>query len=562
MTYVITQNCCNDAACVPVCPVNCIHPTPDETGYATAEMLYIDPTRCIDCGACFDVCPVDAILHEHAIPQKALVYKELNALYFRRAQRPDAIENSAQGEHSQKPAARAPPHATELRVAIVGSGPAACYAAEELLSLPGTAVKVDMFERHTTPWGLVRFGVAPDHQKTKAIVTSFEHTARRGGFRMFLNVDVGRDIEHVDLAGRYHAVIYAVGAPDGQTLDIPGQDLTGCHSAAGLVGWYNGHPDHADAEFDFSCERAVILGNGNVALDIARVLLTDVDSLSRTDIAEHAIQSLRKSRIREVMIVGRRGPRQAAFTTPELIGLRDVAGVAVRVDPVGMPLEHAGECPDANPTAWFKQRLISELVAAPCEAGRAVTFRFCASPTQVLGSGKVEGIRLARNELMGDGGRVRAVQRAERVDIECGLVVSAVGFRGRRMPGLPFDDERAIIPNVKGRVTAQCGLQQVRGAYVTGWIKRGPSGVIGTNKQCARETVGALLDDWSAGRLAQPDTSLPDVTETLPGLMDMRAWRAIDDYEQRAGRATFRPRAKLVDRGELMAVARRGMTLR
>jgi ferredoxin--NADP+ reductase len=557
VTYVITQNCCNDAACVPACPVNCIHPTPGEAGYATTEMLYIDPTTCIDCGACFDVCPVDAILPEHAIPPHALVYKELNALYYRCAHQRDSIAHAVEAEHSQKVSVR-PTRATELRVAIVGSGPAACYAAEELLSQRGVTVSVDMFERLTTPWGLVRFGVAPDHQKTKAIVKAFEGTARREGFRMFLNVEVGRDIAHVDLAARYHAVVYAVGATGSRTLDIPGEKLKGCHSATELVGWYNGHPDYAEAEFDFSCERAVILGNGNVALDIARVLLTDVDSLSRTDIADHAIQSLRKSRIREVMIVGRRGPRQAAFTTPELIGLRDVSGVVVRVDPAGVPID-GDECP-AHSSVWFKERLISQLVAPISEIGRTITLRFCASPTRVLGGGRVEGIRLARNELMRDGKRVRAVQTTERVDMACGLVLSAVGYRGRRMLGLPFDDERAIIPNVRGRVTEENGLEQVPGAYVTGWIKRGPSGVIGTNKQCARETVAALLDDWAAGRLAQPDLSLPDASEKLPGLMDMRAWRAIDDYEQRAGRATFRPRAKLVDRGELMAVAREALT--
>lgn len=560
MTYVITQNCCNDAACVPVCPVNCIHPTPGETGYATTEMLYIDPTTCIDCGACFDVCPVDAILPEHAIPPNALVYKELNALYYRCAHQRDSIAHSAETEHSQKGSVRPSTRASELRVAVVGSGPAGCYAAEELLSQRGVTVSVDMFERLTTPWGLVRFGVAPDHQKTKAIVKAFEGTARRERFRMLLNVEVGRDIEHLDLAARYHAVVYAVGATGSRTLDIPGEKLKGCHSAAELVGWYNGHPDYADAEFDLSCERAVILGNGNVALDIARVLLTNVDSLSRTDIADHAIPFLRESRIREVMIVGRRGPRQAAFTTPELIGLRDVSGVAVRVDPAGVPIDDSNECPDADSSAWFKERLILELVAPRSEVGRTITLRFCASPTQVLGSGRLEGIRLARNELMRAGNRVRAVQTAERVDIACGLVLSAVGYRGRRMPGLPFDDERAIIPNVKGRVTDESGLEQVSGAYVTGWIKRGPSGVIGTNKQCARETVAALLDDWSAGRLGQPDRSLPDVSEKLPGLMDMRAWRAIDDYEQRAGRATLRPRAKLVDRGKLMAIAQEAPT--
>ena len=559
MTYVITQNCCNDARCVPVCPVNCIHPTPDETRYATAEMLYIDPTSCIDCGACFDVCPVNAILPEYALPQEALLYKELNALYFRRAHQLDSIEPSAEGEDTQNAPVRPPTYATELRVAIVGSGPAACYAAEELLLQRGVTVSVDMFERLTTPWGLVRFGVAPDHQETKTIAKIFEGTALREGFRMFLNVELGRDIEHADLAARYHAVVYAVGASGSRTLDIPGEKLKGCYSASEFVAWYNGLPEYADAEFDFSCERAVILGNGNVALDIARVLLTDVDSLSRTDIADHTLQSLRESRIREVMIVGRRGPRQAAFTTPELIGLRDLPGVVVRVDPAGVVAEGGDECPHANSSVWFKERLISELVAPLSEAGRTITLRFCASPVEILGCGRVNGVRLARNVLKRDGNRVHAVETSERVDIACGLVLSAVGYRSRRMRGLPFDDERAIIPNVKGRVTEIGGLEQVPGVYVTGWIKRGPSGVIGTNKQCSRETVAALLDDWAAGRLAEPDRSLPDVTEKLPGLMDMRAWRAIDDYEQRAGRATFRPRAKVVERGKLMAIARESM---
>jgi ferredoxin--NADP+ reductase len=522
-------------------------------------MLYIDPATCIDCGACFDVCPVDAILPEYALPASALVYKELNALYYHSAPPLDSAVHCAEVEHSQTGPARPSTQSAELRVAIVGSGPAACYAAEELLSQRGLTVSVDMFERLPTPWGLVRFGVAPDHQKTKSIVKAFERTALRPGFRMFLNVEVGRDIEHVDLAARYNAVVYAVGATRSRALDIPGEKLQGCHSAAEFVAWYNGHPDYADAEFDLSCERAVILGNGNVALDIARVLLTSVDSLSRTDIADHAIRSLRESRIREVLIVGRRGPRQAAFTTPELMGLREVPGVVVRVDPAGVPIDNSVEFPDANATVRFKKRLISQLVAPLREVGRTITLRFCASPTQVLGSRQVEGVRLARNELVRDGNRVRAVQTAEREDIACGLVLSSVGYRGRRMLGLPFDDERAIIPNVKGRVTEESCLEQVPGTYVTGWIKRGPSGVIGTNKQCARETVAALLDDWAAGRLAQPDLSLRDVTEKLPRVMDMRAWKAIDDYEQRAGRATYRPRAKLVERGKLMAIAQEAL---
>src|SRR3546814_689419 len=329
MTHVITRACCNDAACVPVCPVNCIHPTPDEPDYGTAEMLYIDPQGCIDCGACVEACPVSAITADYDLAPEYARYEEINARYFASEERQDYEQ--VQNTRTSRSWADAPEGT--LKVAIVGSGPAACYAAEELLTQRGLPAEVDMFEKLPTPWGLVRFGVAPDHQDTKSASGSFARTMKRKGFRLFLNAEVGVDITLAELKERYHAVIYAVGAMGDRALGVPGETLPGSHSATEFVAWYNGHPDFAARTFDLAHERAVIVGNGNVALDVARILVSDPEALAKTDIADHALAQLRSSKVREVVVLGRRGPLEAAFTTKELIGLSQTPGADLLVRP-------------------------------------------------------------------------------------------------------------------------------------------------------------------------------------------------------------------------------------
>jgi ferredoxin/flavodoxin---NADP+ reductase len=308
MPYVILQHCRNDAACVSECPVDCIHPRPDEPSCATAEMLYIDPEMCINCGSCQVVCPVDAIRPDLDLRSDQLVFSELNAAFYQHEPQHATAAPTAPRRAEVTGTVR------ELKVAVVGSGPAGCYAAEELLSRRDVSVRVDMFERLTTPWGLVRFGVAPDHLATKNVTVGFERMTRDSRLRLWLNVEVGRDVSAEQLAERYHAVIYAVGAMDARAMGIPGEDLPGSHSATEFVGWYNGHPDYAHRDFDLSAERAVVIGNGNVAIDIARLLLSTPGRLSGTDMAQHALERFSTSRIREVVVVGRRGPAEAAFT--------------------------------------------------------------------------------------------------------------------------------------------------------------------------------------------------------------------------------------------------------
>jgi ferredoxin/flavodoxin---NADP+ reductase len=550
MTYVITQSCCNDAACVPACPVNCIHPTPDEPDYATAEMLYIDPDSCIDCAACLDACPVNAISADYDLPDELLRFTELNAAYFR---------DPAHQGYPTTPV-KAPvrlwegEQAEPLRVAIVGSGPAACYAAEELLTQRGLTVEVDMFERLMTPWGLVRFGVAPDHATTKQASDAFGRTMQRKNFRLFLGVEIGTHVSHEELERRYHAVIYAVGAMADRSLGIPGEELPGSHSATELVAWYNGHPDFTDRTFDFSGERAVVIGNGNVALDVARILLSDVETLRRTDIADHALEALSASNVREVVVVGRRGPAQAAFTTPELWGLGDAGrGLRVSAEEVELDPVTRAAVPEEHAMARVKA---AQIAALPTEASseRTVTLRFLRSPVEIVGNGAVSGVRLARNDLVASStGGVAAVASDDVELVDCGLVFRSVGYRGRPVEGLPFDDQLGTLPNIDGRVVDPGTGQPIVGVYTSGWIKRGPSGVIGTNKKDALDTVAGLLDDWVAGAL-HADTA-EDVAELLPDNPGLAGWKAIDHHERAAGREQRRPRVKVVDHEALRGLA-------
>jgi ferredoxin/flavodoxin---NADP+ reductase len=448
----------------------------------------------------------------------------------------------------------------ELRVAVVGSGPAGFYAAEHLLTDKEHRVRVDMFERLTTPWGLVRSGVAPDHPKLKSVSRIYERTATQPGFRMFGNVELGSDVTHEDLAEHYHAVVYAVGAQTDRRSGIPGEDLPGSWAATDFVGWYNGHPDYRDLVFDLSCERAVVIGNGNVAMDVARMLCLTRDELAVTDVSDHALEVLAEHRIREIVVLGRRGPEQAAFTTPELRELGELSDADVAVDPADLEIDPESREQAPDQTAQRNLDVLRGYAARP-PAGkrRRIVLRFLVSPVEIHGEDRVESLTVVRNRLVrGDDGslRARATDRTE--TIECGLVMRAIGYSGVPLPGVPFDTGRGVIPNSCGRVLGTGG--EIPGVYVTGWIKRGPTGVIGTNKKCAQETVDALLEDADAGRLPAPSvddaqTFEARLRERQPRLVTYAGWEAIDRHEKALGEPRGRPRVKLTRTEDLLRVA-------
>ncbi|MCD2146637.1 FAD-dependent oxidoreductase [Gordonia paraffinivorans] len=558
MAHVITRPCCNDASCVSVCPVNCIHPTPDEPEFLTAEALYIDPETCIDCGACIDECPVEAIVPDDQLTEKDEPYLQINADYYK--------DHDVEG--GLVPPRKAPqlPADKELHVAIVGAGPAAFYAAEELVRKP--TIKVDMFDRLPTPYGLVRAGVAPDHAATKGVERTFASVAAKKNFDYFLNVEVGKHISHDELVARYHAVIYAVGAATDKRLGIEGEDLRNSVAATQFVAWYNGHPDYVDLDVDLSAERAVVVGNGNVALDVARILVTDPDELAKTDIADHALAKLRESNIKEVVLLGRRGIAQAAYTNSEFLALGDVEGVDVVIDPAELVLDPASEAALADDTLdstiATKIRLAREFSERPQTPGnKRIVFRFLVSPVEITGDGEVAGVTCARNAYVDDAsGRVAVAPTEERFDIDAGLVLRAIGYRGVPVTDLPFDESRGVVPNESGRVQATAGGDVMPGLYVAGWIKRGASGGIGMNRVCGQETARAVIDDFIAETLADPSTPRDDVAAIVADRgahrIDLAGWKAIDAAEKAAGKAAQRPRTKFVSIPEFEAAAAAG----
>ena len=449
-----------------------------------------------------------------------------------------------------------------LRVAIVGSGPAAFYAASHLLVSEDPTVGVDLIERLPTPWGLVRLGVAPDHPQLKTVSRAFEKIATRPGFRFFGNVEVGRDVTHEELAARYDAVIYAVGSQTDRRLGIPGEDLPGSWAATELVAWYNGHPDFQDLEFDLSCERAVVIGNGNVALDVARMLALTREELSPTDTTDAAIEAIVASGIREILVVGRRGPVQAAWTSTELGELGDLEGADVLLDPAELELDPASES-ELGVASNVVQRNVEILRGyAKREVSgkpRSVRLSFRRSPVAIHGGERVEAIELARNRLEADeSGRVRAVQTDEHETIPCGIVFRSVGYHGVALPGVPYDERSGTIPNAAGRVLGESGTP-LPGIYCAGWIKRGPTGIIGTNKKDGTETAEALLEDARAGGLV-PRSGDGGIEALLAerGLefVTYAGWERIDAVEKAAGEAQNRPRIKLCTWNELLAAAR------
>jgi ferredoxin--NADP+ reductase len=450
------------------------------------------------------------------------------------------------------------------RAAVIGAGPSGFYAADQLLK---EGIAVDLFDALPTPYGLVRAGVAPDHPKIKSVTRMYDRTAQHAGFRFFGGVELGTDVARDELLERYHAVVYAVGTPTDNGLGIPGDDRPGSVAATQFVAWYNGHPAHADEAFDLSCERAVVIGNGNVAIDVARMLVLDPGELASTDTADHAIAAFAAASVTEVVILGRRGPAQAAFTNPELRELGELARADVVLDAAELELDPASaawlESADASPTARRNVAMLREFAArGPAGRSHRVELRFCRSPVEVLGDGDgpVTGLRVVRNRLEPDPrGGVRAVATGEQEVIPCGLVVRSIGYRGRPLPGIPFDERRGVIRNHGGRVCEEDGTPRP-GEYAVGWIKRGPSGVIGTNKKCAADTVAALLDDLASGRLPDPPAGGADaIAEWLrtrvPALVTWRGWEAIDEHEQGLGAPAGRPRSKLVRVPEMLAVA-------
>ncbi len=456
-----------------------------------------------------------------------------------------------------------------LRVAIVGSGPSGFYAAERLQQTEGLEVGIDMFERLPNPYGLVRSGVAPDHQKIKSVTKQYEAVAAHENFRFFGGVEFGKHLSRADLTGHYDAVIYAVGTATANPLGIPGEDLVGSHAATEFVAWYNGHLDHTTHIYDLTCKRAVVVGNGNVAADVTRMLARPLEQLAKTDMADHALVYMLASQIEEVVILGRRGPAQAAFTPPELKELGELEGVDIVVPPEDMELDAVSEAQleEASKPQQRMMEMLREYAARPLTgAKRRIVLRFLVSPLEVHGEDRVESVTIARNKLEVDGaGTLRAVQTDERETLEAGLVLRAVGYRGKPLPDVPFDDRTATIPNEQGRLVETESRAPLPGEYVVGWIKRGPSGVIGTNRADSRETVAQLLEDLDAGLLGRDDSPgrEPSAVERL--LAERAAepftfehWQTIDEHEIKAGALTDRPRVKLTSEKAMRDVASSG----
>jgi ferredoxin/flavodoxin---NADP+ reductase len=455
--------------------------------------------------------------------------------------------------------------ATGPRVAIVGAGPAGAFAAAALLRARGDA-EVDLFERLPTPWGLLRGGVAPDHQEIKRLEDTFDSQTFGRGCRFLGNVEVGLDLSHAELAEHYTAVIYATGAQTDKSLGVPGEELPGSWAATEFVAWYNGHPDYRELEFDLSAKRAVVIGNGNVAADVTRILLLSPGELERTDVADHALAALRESGVEEVVVLGRRGPAQAAFTSAELRELGRLNGVETRVAAEEVELDPVSArwlAEEGTFTARKNVELLREFAARPrrANARRSVVLRFLRSPVEIRGDGRVEAVDVCRNEIVrADDGRLRAqAVDGDLETIECGLVLRSVGYRAVPLPDVPFDERHFVLPNDRGRVLTAEG-KPLPGVYAVGWIKRGPTGILGTNKRDAEETVARLVEDLRAGTLPPPprlDREQIDalLAERKPGMVTVDGWRAIDAQELERGRAEERPRVKLASREELLAAA-------
>ncbi|MDE0035374.1 MAG: FAD-dependent oxidoreductase [Deltaproteobacteria bacterium] len=451
-----------------------------------------------------------------------------------------------------------------LRVAIIGSGPAGFYVVERLFKETGLNVEIDMFDELATPFGLVRGGVAPDHQKIKSVIRVYDRNARKPNFRFYGNVRYGRDLHLDDLRAHYHQICFTTGAQTDRSLGIPGEDLQGSHAATEFVAWYNGHPDYRDRLFDLGGESAAVIGVGNVAIDVARILCRSYEELAVTDIADYALEALRESRIRNVHLIGRRGPAQAAFTNPEIKEMGELADADVEILPEEARLDDLSQAyvdEHADKALVRKIEILQSYAGRPATGkSRRLSIRFLLSPTEIIGNGdgRVSSLRLVKNELYADNGGLRPRATDEHETIPADIVFRSVGYLGVALPEIPFDDRQGVIPNDRGRVLAGNGRKPVPGLYASGWIKRGPTGVIGTNKPDAVETVERMLEDLEAGAILDPDR--PGVAEAerlvrerQPDYVSYEDWLRLDDIETSRGKKSGRPRVKLTRTEDMIA---------
>ncbi len=454
--------------------------------------------------------------------------------------------------------------AQPLRVAIIGAGPAGFYAAERLFKETDLVIEVDLFDRLPTPFGLVRNGVAPDHQKIKSVTAAFDRIAANPRFRFFGNVELGRDISVDDLKNYYHQIIYSTGAQTDRPLDIPGDDLIGSHPATEFVAWYNGHPDYRDCVFDLSQESVAVIGVGNVAIDVARILCRTPDELMKTDIADYALEQLRESRVREVHILGRRGPAQAAFSAPEVKELGELADCDTTVPPEEAELDPLSQASlaGADRAELRKVEIIQELSHhKPAGKAKQLILRFLVSPVELIGdeNGHVKQMRLVHNILYAtDAGSLRSKPTDQFETLDVGLVFRSIGYRGVPLPGVPFNDSWGVIPNAGGRVLDPATHEPLLGQYTTGWIKRGPTGVIGTNKPDAAETVDNMIADARTGRVLSPTQATAAAVEALvrdrqPDVVTFADWQRLNTLELSRGKEQGRPRVKFTSVADMLA---------
>lgn len=437
-----------------------------------------------------------------------------------------------------------------LRVAVIGSGPTGFFTADHLLKNKDLNVEVDIFDRLPTPYGLVRGGVAPDHLKIKKVTVGYAKTAAKPGFRFFGNVEFGRHVSLEELHNHYHQIVFCTGAQTDRRLGIPGEDLDNSRTATEFVAWYNGHPDYRDLEFNLQAKRVVIVGVGNVAVDVARILCRTEAELQDTDIADYALEALANSAVEEVVMLGRRGPAQAAFTNPEVKELGEMAGADFIITPEdatpdALSLAELEANPDKLTTK--KLELLREFSQqSPGGKPKRLVLKFLRSPVELLGDGKVETVKIVRNELVIEGGRMRPKATQDFEELPAQLVFRSVGYRGVPLPGVPFHESWGVIPNQNGRILD--GEEVVQGQYVAGWIKRGPSGVIGTNKPCAKETVTCMLEDLEAGRHLNPSAPAAEAISALLAqrtrVVSFQDWEHLDKLELERGAAVNRPRRK------------------
>ncbi len=451
-----------------------------------------------------------------------------------------------------------------LRIAVIGSGPAAFYAVEHFFKQKGVVVQVDMFDRLPTPYGLVRGGVAPDHQKIKSVTKVFEQTASNPCFRFYGNVEIGKDVSVEELKDHYHQILFSTGAQTDRRMGIPGEDLPGSHPATEFVAWYNGHPDYRDKQFDLSQERVAVVGVGNVAIDVARILCLTPAELAATDMADYALEALSHSQVKEVYLLGRRGPVQAAFTNPEIKEVGEMEDADVQTLPGEVKLDDLSraELEAGKDRATQKKVDILQSYASrpPSGKSRKLIIRFLVSPVELVGdaAGKITNMRLVKNELYAtETGALSARPTGQFEDLPVGMVFRSVGYRGVPVPGVPFNDRKGVILNQKGRVL-DAGGQPVTGLYASGWIKRGPSGVIGTNKPDSVETVVCMLEDVAAGATLQPahpDAAAMDalVRQRQPNAVSFADWLKLDALETANGKALNRPRVKFTSVAEMLA---------